>query len=426
MFITNDELEQHAQREDIMRRDYLASQLASLWDLDSGERIREVISSEHSSLKPLMTLMDADISHLQTIASVVDRENDAAMLKDDLINAWMCCHEKRLRLIYGRTIGLPLVPPSGLCRLVLSSCSITDGALAVCLGGLTSLRELFLEEIMTLSTLPSQDVLQNLGKLDFLFIKSCWCLRSLGGLRAATSVSEVRLISCPSLDLTRGEDLMPLSLENLCIFRCMIAAIFFSSDLPRLIDLGICGCRSSASLSIGHLTALQSLSLYEMPDLCFLEGLSSLQLHHVHLVNVPNLTVMCITQFRVQKSLYVSSPVMLNHMLSAEGFTAPPFLSLEGCKEPFVSFEESTNFTSVKRLRLCGCEMRSLPGNLKCFSSLTTLDIYSCPNISSLPDLPSSLQHICIWDCERLSESCRAPDGESWPKIAHIRWKEFR
>jgi hypothetical protein len=24
-----------------------------------------------------------------------------------------------------------------------------------------------------------------------------------------------------------------------------------------------------------------------------------------------------------------------------------------------------------------------------------------------------------------LNESCQAPDGESWSKVAHIRWKEF-
>jgi len=426
MFITSDELEQHDQREDILRTDYLASQLASIWEVDSGKEMRQVISSEHSSLKQLMTLMDADISHLQTVASVVNGENDAAMPKEDIINAWICCHEKRIRFIYGWNIGLPLVPPSGLRRLTLSSCSITDGALAVCLNGLTSLMKLSLVEIMTLTTLPSQDVLQYLTKLDFLFIKSCWCLRSLGGLQATTALSEVRLISCPSLDLSRGAVFTPLSLERICIHHCMVPADFFSSELPHLIDLAMFGCRSSASFSIGHLTCLQSLSVGGFPDLCFLKGLSSLQLQHVHLTDVPKLTAECIAQFRVQKSLYVSSPVMLNHMLSAEGFIVPPFLSLERCSEPFVSFEESANFTSVKCLRLCGCEMRSLPGNLNCFSSLTKLDIYDCPNISSLPDLPSSLQHICVWNCERLEESCRAPDGESWPKIANIRWKEFR
>lgn len=282
---------------------------------------------------------------------------------------------------------MPLVPPSGLRQLSLSSCSITDGALAVCLDGLTSLIHLSLVEIMTLTTLPSQEVFHHLTKLDFLFIKSCWCFTSLGGLRAATSLSEIRLILCPSLDLARGANLKPSSLKALCIHGCMVADNFFSSDLPHLIELSMFGCRSSASLSIGHLTSLESLSVGSFPDLCFLEGLSSLQLHHVHLTNVPKLSTECISLFRVQKSLYVSCPVVLNHMLWAEGFTVPPFLSLEGCNDPSVSLEESEIFTSVKCLRLCKCEMMSLPGNLMCFSSLTKLDIYDCPNISSLPDL---------------------------------------
>uniref|UniRef100_A0A8R7TXY8 Rp1-like protein n=2 Tax=Triticum urartu TaxID=4572 RepID=A0A8R7TXY8_TRIUA len=426
IFITSDELEQHDQMENIMRTDYLASQLASIWEVDSESEIKEVLSSEHSSLKQMMTLMDADMSHLQTIACAVEREHGELVLEDDIIKAWICCHEQRMRFIYGRSINLPLVPPSGLRALRLSSCSVTDEALAVCLGGLTSLRSLFLMEIMTLTTLPSQAVFQHLTKLDFLFIRYCWCFKSLGGLRSATSLSEVRLISCPSLDLTHGAGLLPSSLEELCIYQCMVADNFFSSDLPHLKSLSMFGCRSSTSLSIGHLTSLVSLSVGGFPDLCFLEGLPFLQLHHVHLTDVPKLVANCISQFRVQQSLYVSSLVMLNHMLWDEGFTVPPFLSLEGCKESSVSFEESAKFTSVKCLRLCRCEMRSLPGNLKCFSSLRTLDIYDCPNISSLSDLPSSIQHICVWRCERLNESCQAPDGESWPKIAHIRWKDFR
>jgi hypothetical protein len=425
MFVTNDELEPQDQREDIMRTQ-LASQLASLWEVDSGNDIREVILSEHSSLKQLLTLMDADISHLQTIASVVDRENDVAMMKEDIIKAWICCHQKRIQFIYGRNIGMPLVPPSGLRRLDLFSCSITDGALAVCLGGLTSLKNLSLVEVMTFTTLPSQDVLQHLTKLDFLFIKSCWCLRSLGGLRAATSLSEVRLISCPSLDLAHGADLMPLSLETLCLHGCVVAANLCSSDLPHLTRLSMFGCRSPASLSIGHLTCLRSLSVGGFPDLCFFEGFSCLKLQSLHLTDVPKLTAECIAQFRIQHSLTVSSPEMLNHMLSSEGFTFPPYLSLESCKDTSISFEESPNFTSVKWLRLCVCEMNSLPGNLKCLSSLTNLEIFDCPNISSLPDLPPSLQHLGIRGCETLQESCRAPDGESWPKIAHIRWKDFR
>uniref|UniRef100_A0A0E0BK85 Leucine-rich repeat-containing N-terminal plant-type domain-containing protein n=1 Tax=Oryza glumipatula TaxID=40148 RepID=A0A0E0BK85_9ORYZ len=51
----------------------------------------------------------------------------------------------------------------------------------------------------------------------------------------------------------------------------------------------------------------------------------------------------------------------------------------------------------VRCLRFRDCEMRSLEGNMNCLSSLNKLDIHFCPNISSLPDLPSSLQHLSIW-----------------------------
>lgn len=423
IFVSSDEPEQHDQWENIMNREQLVSNLSLISGKSFVSKTSDIIASEFSSLEQLMALMDEDMPRVENIRSITEREE---FVIEDGINAWIYCHMERMGLIYGRSIGRPLVPPSELHELTLSSCSITDGALAVCLNGLTLLRTLCLTQIMTLTTLPSQEVLQHLTNLKYLDIKSCWCLKSLGGLRAATSLLEVRLFSCPSLNLARGADEMPLSLAKLKIFWCTVGANFLSTGLPHLRELYIFSCRSSASLSIGHLSSLVSLSLCSLPDLCIVEGLSSLQLHELNLQVVPKLNAKCIAQFRVQKWLLVSSPVILDHMLSAKGFIVPEVLYLFNCKKSSVSFEESANFSSLRDLTLAQCEMRSLPGNLKCLTSLTRLGIMDCPNISSLPDLPSSLQHIFVWGCERLKESCQAPDGESWPKIASIRCKEIK
>ncbi|KAF8670024.1 hypothetical protein HU200_051212 [Digitaria exilis] len=428
IFITNDELQQHGPTDNPMGTNDLASQLASLWEVDSGSSIRSVLSAEHSSMKQqlMVASMDGDVSeNLQTIKSAVEEGKDKVLAKESIINAWLYCHEQRIGLILGRSTELLLAPAAkGITLLFLSSCGITNGALASCLGGLSSLWRFSLRKIMNLTTLPSEEAFQHLTKLEAVTINDCWCLRSLGGLRAAASVSYLELRSCPSLDLARGAEYMPLFLGQLVIGACMVAADSLSNGLPRLVKLHIFNSWSSASLSIGHLTSLESLSICGLQDLCFLEGLSSLQLLVVSLRGVPKLTAECISQFRVQKSLSIDSPVLLSHMLSSEDFIVPAFLILECWKEPSFSFDES-KFSSVERLSLTQCEMKSLPGNLKCLSSLKILSIRGCPNISSLPDLPCFLQNIEISGCELLKESCRAPDGECWPKIAHIRWKEI-
>ncbi|TVU03693.1 hypothetical protein EJB05_50757, partial [Eragrostis curvula] len=424
MFITDAELEQHDQMENTMRIGHLATRLALTWEMGGP---KSALLEQYSSLEQLMPLMEVDISkHLRTIKIALKEESDEVLVKEDIIKAWLCCHEQRMRLVYGRGIGLPLIPSSGICHLGLSSCCITDGALAACLSGLYSLESLKLYEIMTLTTLPSEEVFQQFTKFNELTITSCWCLISLGGLRAASSLSKFELLSCPSLELARGAEFMPLSLGNLRISNCILAADSFSIGLPHLKYLFLDCCRSSASISVGHLTSLEDLILRDLPDLCVLESLSSLKLHKAFLGGVPKLTVECISQYRVQKYLSVSSFIMLNQMLLAEGFTIPSSIKILGSKEPSASFDEPKILSSVRELRLRDCEMKDLPSNLKCLSSLEKLGIEYCPNISSLPDMPSSLQYISIWGCERLKESCRAPYGESWPKIAHIRWKDFR
>uniref|UniRef100_A0A0E0C8J3 Rx N-terminal domain-containing protein n=1 Tax=Oryza meridionalis TaxID=40149 RepID=A0A0E0C8J3_9ORYZ len=429
MFISNDEVEQQEQWENMTRADHFASQLALFSEADPDKficgHIRKALLLEHSFLKQLMTKMDADLSeNLRTIESALQGEIEEALLKESIIKAWVCCHELRRGLVYQSRTGLQLVPPSGLVCLFLISCSITDSALSSWFGSLTALKKFRFTDIMTLTTLPSEEVFRHSKKLEFVDVEQCWCIRSLGGLRASASLITLGIMCYPSLQLARGSEYLPLSLEDLRVDHCVLTADFFCSDLPKLKKLYLNGCRSSASMSVGRLTSVESFDLRSLPDLCTFEGLSSLQFDLVQLIDVPKLTLECTSQFSITRALAVSNPVMLNHMLSAKGFTATD-ISLHDCKDPSVSLEVSANLTRVKSLELLRCEMKSLPTNLRCLSGLEKLAIWDCPNISTLPDLPSSLQHILIEGCELLKKSCRAPDGESWPKIAHIRWKEI-
>ncbi|KAJ1266388.1 hypothetical protein BS78_08G147500 [Paspalum vaginatum] len=433
MFISSSEArQQDDKRENIMVPQHLVSRLCLIWEVDSEPypEIKTNLHKEHSYLKRLMPLLDADISeHLQTISVNLEREEDKALHdKEIIIKEWLCCHEQRIKLLYGTNFGQQLLLPSTVDDLYLSSCSITNGALGVCLGSLTLLKELALEKIMTLTALPSEEVFRHLTALSTLVIISCWCLGSFGGLRAATSVTEVYIRCCPSLELARGAESMPPSLETLDISHCVVGADFFSVGFTHLKHLSMRCCRSSASLSIGHLSSLKSFELRHAPDLCLLEveGFSSLQLEDVELVDVPKLSAGFMSQCRVQKSLCASSSDFINHLLSAQGCTGPELVQIQSCNETSISFEASASFTSVKELEILESKIQSLPKNMQALSSLEKLTIGSCPNILSLPDLPSSLRQITIEGCELLFESCQEPNGISWPKIAHIPWRYIR
>ncbi|XP_040864158.1 putative disease resistance protein At3g14460 isoform X2 [Glycine max] len=73
-------------------------------------------------------------------------------------------------------------------------------------------------------------------------------------------------------------------------------------------------------------------------------------------------------------------------------------------------------------IRECGDLKRLDYKGLCHLSSLETLILYDCPRLECLPEegLPKSISTLHIDNCPLLQQRCREPEGEDWPKIAHI------
>ncbi|KAG4383941.1 hypothetical protein GLYMA_13G184900v4 [Glycine max] len=74
-------------------------------------------------------------------------------------------------------------------------------------------------------------------------------------------------------------------------------------------------------------------------------------------------------------------------------------------------------------IRKCGDLKRLDYKGLCHLSSLKELLLVGCPRLECLPEegLPKSISTLWIINCPLLKQRCREPEGEDWPKIAHIK-----
>ncbi|XP_020097010.1 putative disease resistance RPP13-like protein 1 [Ananas comosus] len=249
------------------------------------KRMRKWFSHQYQE-----SLLNDEKEMMNCIASMNDSNNNEASsaehnksvpaadvaITDDW-ERWLEIHERKMELIYNRQNEAKLLLPSTLTELWLKGCNITNRALSASLQTLTSLTRLSLEEIRTVTCLPSEDVLGKLTSLQAIILRECWAVTSLGGMGSLPCLRDLFLFGCPCLD--SETTFLPSSLEIVTFASCAdVDVILANADLPCLSDLMITHCRMrTALLQFGDLRSLRSLSIRHCPGL-----LSSVDVQELH------------------------------------------------------------------------------------------------------------------------------------------------
>ena len=86
------------------------------------------------------------------------------------------------------------------------------------------------------------------------------------------------------------------------------------------------------------------------------------------------------------------------------------------------SFPEKMLPASFTTLSISRFHNLKYMSSLQSLTSLTTLSIQECENLTSFPEdgLPPSLLTLHVLNCPLLNEHCKKDQGRGWFKIAHI------
>ncbi|KAB2085697.1 hypothetical protein ES319_A05G416500v1, partial [Gossypium barbadense] len=292
------------------------------------------------------------------------------------------------------------------------------------------LEELNIWSCPNLSSIPEFRGCSSLEKLSILFCKK---LSKIGdGLSSCTCLKELGLYGCPNLSSIpelKGFS----SLQNLSIGRCneleVIPITGGRSSLEKL-NIHLCEKLSKIGDGLSTSTCLKELDLYGCPNLSSipeLKGFSSLQNLSIGRCNelevfpmtggcssLEKLNIhLCEKLSKIGDGLSTSTCLKeldlygcpnLSSIPELKGFSSLQNLSIERCNELEV-FPITGGCLSLEKLNIHLCEKLSKIGDgLSTSTCLKELDLYSCPNLSSIPDLKrfSSLQNLSIEMCNEL------------------------
>ncbi|TYI31359.1 hypothetical protein ES332_A05G446100v1 [Gossypium tomentosum] len=298
------------------------------------------------------------------------------------------------------------------------------------LKGFSSLQNLSIESCAELEVISITGGCSSLEKLSILFCKK---LSKIGdGLSSCTCLKELGLYGCPNLS-SIPELKEFSSLQNLSIGRCneleVIPITGGRSSIEKL-NIHLCEKLSKIGDGLSTSTCLKELDLYGCPNLSSipeLKGFSSLQNLSIGRCNelevfpmtggcssLEKLNIhLCEKLSKIGDGLSTSTCLKeldlygcpnLSSIPELKGFSSLQSLSIERCNELEV-FPITGGCLSLEKLNIHLCEKLSKIGDgLSSCTCLKELDLYSCPNLSSIPDLKgfSSLQNLSIEMCNEL------------------------
>ncbi|KAL5803804.1 hypothetical protein ACOSQ3_030604 [Xanthoceras sorbifolium] len=315
--------------------------------------------------------------------------------------------------------------PSSLKRLVVKSCE--------------KLEYLWDDKEESCTSLVGDENSDNTSTSLLAYLKvsvcpSLRCLSSSGQLPEALQHLYVEHCSQLSMLLSSSGQL-PKALENITIRSCeslkSLPNRFHS--LNSLRDLSLRGCQSMTSFpeqgfptnltvlsieddvkiykpllkwGLHNLTSLMGRLIYGLPEA------ESFPHQEMEMTFPPSLTYLVLNIFPNLKCLMGEGFRNLNSLRRLEIHSCPNF----------TSFPELALPSSLNILIINNCPNFKYFSKLGLPSSISCLYIWNCPEVKSFPEqgLPSSLLELSILNCPKLKEECKRDKGKEWSKISHI------
>ncbi|XVF83165.1 hypothetical protein PTKIN_Ptkin16aG0111700 [Pterospermum kingtungense] len=297
-------------------------------------------------------------------------------------------------------------------------------------------------------------MLQHCSNLEDLTMLDCSNLRSIPQGTLPITLKQLHIESCGVLDYSK---ILYTSLEDIAY---PLEKSFPLGSFPMLNRLCISRCKDIKSIgALGgphqqHLSCLNSLKIYDCPNLICFQGLCATSLTSLWLESCENLKSLPEQMHSFFPSL---EDLSIEECPEIESFPKQGFPS----KLKHIYIERSDKLiggmmrrqwslqalTSLAHFTISGAEIENFPDehllpssltslwisdlpNLKLLdnkgfqhlTSLRDLNIWGCPRLQSMPpkSLLSSLSYLRIQNCPLLKKRCKKEKGKDWPNISHI------